>query len=81
MRNAPRGDFLKTQPAIFPFLAILALVLTTACGDSHSVPQFTKLAFVSSRVATPATPLFSAKLDGTSVTAIPSTHANAYCPS
>jgi len=72
---------LKTHPAIFPFFTILALALTTACGDTHSVPQFTKLAFVSSRVATPATPLFSAKLDGTSVTAIPSTNANAYYPS
>ncbi len=72
---------MKIQSVIFPSLAVLALAMTTACGDSHSVPQFTKLAFVSSRVATPATPLFSAKLDGTSVTAIPSTNLNAYYPS
>jgi Tol biopolymer transport system component len=71
---------LKTQPTLL-FLAILAMFLTVACGDSHSVPQFTKLAFLSNRSASPATPLFSAKLDGTSVTAIPSTNNSVYYPS
>jgi len=71
---------LKTHIAPLLILLSLATVFTTACGDS-AAPQFTQLTFISDRVVIPATPIFTAKLDGTSVTPVPSTASGMYYPS
>jgi Tol biopolymer transport system component len=69
---------LKTRSLLLlTLLAPLAVVLT-GCGDSHSVPQFTQMVFLSDRTAVPATPLFRQKLDGTGVTPVPLTSGDAY---
>ena len=63
------------QTAILLLLA-LAIATTIGCGTSttaSSVPTFTKVAFLSNRAVTPPTVLFTANLDGTSVTPIPRT--------
>jgi len=69
---------LKKQTAILLTLLTLAMMLTAGCGDSHSVPPFTQVAFLSNRTVVPVTNLFSSKLDGTSVTPVPLTGSNAY---
>lgn len=72
---------MKIQSLLVPFLAILALGTATGCGDSHSVPPFTNLAFLSSPSAGQATQLVSVKLADATVAAIPSTNINFYYPS
>jgi Tol biopolymer transport system component len=61
---------LKKQAILLSLLA-LAIAVTVGCGDSHTVPTFTKIAFLSNRTVTPATTLFTANIDGSNVTPIP----------
>ncbi len=72
---------MKIQSLLVPFLAVLALGTATGCGDSHSVPPFTNLAFLSSPSAGQAPQFVSVKLAGSSATVIPSTNTNFYYPS
>ena len=67
----------------FLLLTLLTAVaaFTAGCGDSHSVPQFTKLAFYSSRTVSPPTTIFVMKLDGSNVTPVPVTGNNTWDPS
>ena len=69
------------QSAALLTLLTLATIFTVGCGDNRSVPQFTNVAFVSSRTVSPATPLFTSKLDGTAVTPVPGVASNPYFPS
>ena len=62
---------MKKQQFTLLILLCVAASLTVGCGDSHSVPTFNKLAFISERTVSPATPLFVMNLDGSSVTPIP----------
>ena len=72
---------MKQQSAALLVLLTLATVFTAGCGDSHSVPQFTNVAFISNRTVSPATPLFTAKLNGATVTPVPGVASNPYYPS
>lgn len=72
---------MKKQSVLLLTLLSLATAFTAACGDSSSVPQFTRLTFISGRTVSPSTPIFTAKLDGTSVTPVPSTATSLYYPS
>ena len=72
---------MKKKTATLLTLLTLAMVLIAGCGDSHSDPQFSQLVFISNRTVVPATTLFSSKLDGTTVTPVPSTASSLYYPS
>lgn len=66
---------MKRQAILLSILA-LAIAVTVGCGTT-TTPTFTKFAFLSNRAITPATSLFMANLDGTSVAPIPFTTTNA----
>jgi len=69
---------LKKQQIALLALLTLAMALTIACGTSSTTPQFTKMAFLSSRTGT--TSLFVANLDGSGAAAVPGSD-NSYSPS
>jgi hypothetical protein len=71
------------KKAHLTLLALLAVAaaLTVGCGDSHSIPTFSKLPFVSDRVVSPATPLFLMNLDGSAVTPVSFDLDGIYSPS
>ena len=60
---------MKQQIALLSLLT-LAIGITVGCGNSNTVPVYSKVAFTSNRSATPATLLFVSKLDGTGITPI-----------
>ena len=62
---------------LLPALA-LAMAITAGCGSSSTTPQFSRMTFMSTRGATPATNMFSSKLDGSDVTPIPFSSTNVY---
>jgi WD40 repeat protein len=64
-------NFLKTNTTLLPALLTLATILTSGCGDSHSVPPFKQLVFYSTRIVSPTTNIFTSKLDGTGITPVP----------
>lgn len=68
---------MKKCTTLLPALLTLVTILTSGCGDSHSVPPFKQLVFYSSRIVSPPTNIFTSKLDGTSITPVPG-GANAY---
>jgi Tol biopolymer transport system component len=59
----------KVQLTLLVLLTVAA-ALTVGCGDSNSIPTYSKLPFSSDRVANPATPLFIMNLDGSAVTPV-----------
>ncbi len=59
----------KYQVALLVLLAVAA-AFTVGCGSSSSVPTFTKTSMLSDRTVTPATPLFTMHLDGSTVTPV-----------
>lgn len=59
----------KYQVALLALLAVAA-VTTVGCGSSNSVPNFSNMAMWSSRTVTPATPLFTMTVDGSTVTPV-----------
>jgi len=64
---------LKQQTVLLSLLA-MAIAVTVGCGNStSSANTFTKIALLSNRTVTPPTPFFTANLDGSNVTPIPST--------
>lgn len=75
----------KFQIALLVLLA-LAAAITVGCGTSSSktttLPTFTKLPFLSNRTVDPATPMFIANLDGSTITGIPTNGGSwTYSPS
>jgi len=75
----------KFQITLLILLA-LAAAITVGCGDDASktptLPAFTKLSFLSNRTVNPATPMFIANLDGSSITGIPTNSGSwTYSPS
>jgi Tol biopolymer transport system component len=65
----------KYQVALLALLAVAAAT-TVGCGSSSSVPTFTKTSMLSDRTVTPATPLFTMNLDGSSVTPVQTGSSN-----
>jgi Tol biopolymer transport system component len=59
----------KYQVALLALL-VMAAAITVGCGNSNSVPTFTKMPMWSNRTVTPATQLFTMALDGSSVTPV-----------
>jgi Tol biopolymer transport system component len=59
----------KYQVALLALLAVAAAT-TVGCGSSSSVPTFTKTSMLSDRTVTPATPLFTMNLNGSTVTPV-----------
>lgn len=70
----------KVQITLLTLVA-LAAAITVGCGDSHPIPTYSKLPFVSNRTADPATPLFLMNLDGSNVTPVPYNLEGVYSPS
>ena len=69
---------MKKQTILLTALA-LALAITVGCGTTNTaVPQFTKMAFLSNRIVTPATVMFTSNLDGSNVTPIPFSTTNVW---
>jgi len=71
---------LKKHSSSLLALLSLTIAITVGCGDSNLVPKFAKVAFLSSRTVSPATSLFVANLDGTTVTPVPNVPSG-YFPS
>jgi Tol biopolymer transport system component len=76
-RKLFKEKILKKQTTLLSLL-ILAIAATVGCGDSTSVPRFTKVALLSNRTVTPATSLFTANLDGSNITPIPFATTNVW---
>jgi Tol biopolymer transport system component len=76
---------MKKSQAITLFIGLtLAAISTVGCGVGSSTPMnpvFTKLAFLSSRPASPSTNLFVMSLDGSTVTPGPTALGSVYTPS
>jgi Tol biopolymer transport system component len=71
----------KVQLTLLVLLTVAA-ALTVGCGNSNSIPTYSKLPFSSDRVANPTTPLFIMNLDGSAVTPVTFTLPNGmYSPS
>ncbi|MGA9039583.1 MAG: hypothetical protein WB421_03525 [Terriglobales bacterium] len=74
----------KLQLITLLIVLTLAAVSTVGCGVGPSAPAgptFTKLAFYSNRTTSPATNLFLMNMDGSGVTAVPTSSGSLYTPS
>lgn len=72
---------MKKQHITLLILLALATAITVGCGDSRSIPTFSKLPFESDRTVDPSTELFVMNLDGSSVTPVPFDLGGIYSPS
>jgi hypothetical protein len=76
-----KEKLLKKAQLTLLVLLTVAAAITVGCGDSHSIPTFSKLPFVSDRTVSPATPLFLMNLDGSAVTPVSYNLDGVYSPS
>jgi Tol biopolymer transport system component len=72
---------LKKQSLTLLAMLIAAAAITVGCGDSHSVPTFKQVAFLSNRTSDPVTSLFRMNLDGSSISPVPFSSSNVWSPS
>jgi hypothetical protein len=78
--NSKEKRLKKFQLTLIALLTVAAAI-TVGCGNSNSIPTFSKVPFVSDRTVSPATPLFLMNLDGSSVTPVSFSLDGVYSPS